>query len=190
MKAHDLCSPRGPRLGSHGCPVPDSAPTWPGRSKAHSQPIWRKTFDGLLPVAPREPSQPSTALSQLVFQVGDSFLKFSQSLIRAAVLESSRQTSASSTLVSSQGCCCWLRSVLAAEKSGWPWVFSVCLLLLTSSASTLKPHGLFSAVNPSRCDSRVRLASSGSFQRERLGLERNGRLLKIYLTVTFYMALL
>lgn len=95
MKGHDICSPRGPRLGSHGCPVLDYAPSWPGRSKAHSQPIRRKTFDGLLPVACREPPQPGTPP---VFQVGDSFLQLSQSLTHAVVLASSRQTSASSSL--------------------------------------------------------------------------------------------
>lgn len=100
MKAQDFCSPRGPRLGSHGCPGLDSALSQPGRSKvAHSQPVWRKTFDGLLLVASGEPPQPGTPPSQLVFQVSDSFLKLSQSSIFAVVLASSRQTSVSSVSV-------------------------------------------------------------------------------------------
>lgn len=148
MKAQDFCSPRGPRLGSHGCLGLDSALSQPGRSKvAHSQPVWRKTFDGLLLVASGEPPQPGTPPSQLVFQVSDSFLKLSQSLIFAVVLASSRQTSVSSASVFSRGCCLWLHGILASEKSGWPWVSSSRSLLLTSSASALKPHGLFSGVN-------------------------------------------
>lgn len=94
VKAQDFCSPKGPRLRSGGCLGLDSVPSQSGRSKAaHSQPIWRKTFDGLLLVAPRQPPQPGTPPSQLVFQVADSFLKLSQSLIFAVVLASSRQTS-------------------------------------------------------------------------------------------------
>lgn len=141
-------SPGGSRLVSCSCPGLDSAPSQAGRSKAaHSQRVWIKTFDGLLLVAPGEPPQLGTPPSQLVFQVGDSFLKLSQSLIFAVVLASSRQTSVSSASVSSRGCGLWLRGVLALEKSGWPWVFSVCSVLLTSSASALKPRGSFSGVN-------------------------------------------
>lgn len=96
-------SPGGSRLVSRSCPGLDSAPSQAGRSKAaHSQRVWIKTFDGLLLVAPGEPPQLGTPPSQLVFQVGDSFLKLSQSLIFAVVLASSRQTSVSSASVSSR----------------------------------------------------------------------------------------
>lgn len=72
MKAQDFCSPKGPRLGSCGCLGLDSVPSQSGRSKAaYSQPIWRKTFDGLLLMAPRQPPQPGTPPSQLVFTVLD-----------------------------------------------------------------------------------------------------------------------
>lgn len=149
MKAQDFCSPRHPRLGSCGCPGPDSAPRQPWRRKAaHCQLMERKTLDGLLLVALGEPPRPGTPPSQLVFQVGDSFLELSQSLIFAVVLAPSRQTSASSASVFSRGCCLWLRGLLASEKSGWPWVFSARSLLLTLSASAPKPCAWFSVLNP------------------------------------------
>lgn len=64
-----------------------------GAKQLIPSPYGEKHLMGSLLVAPREPPQPGTPPSQLVFQVADSFLKLSQSLIFAVVLASSRQTS-------------------------------------------------------------------------------------------------